>query len=372
MFESCNSEDKDNNHCADTVLIIYRDAIKTGTRSTQQIYCHRAVISVSPILGKLFILKLAERDSSVSVASNNDGILKVEVPHFGLEPAVYHKCIKLLYTGFYLFVKDNSLPHQPRLGDKEWIEDKDGAKVISDKLYINHFFEDKISEKRSLETVILESQKIYWTQAEKALARKTLGDHFGIDDVYVTQHNYRVLCIVTIWNDVGLNYWWHTKDRKVSECTATGAEKFPRQDEEEILTCEEAPLYHARDISFANIDIFQSLTEPDCILRSSDFDEATQLNCWELKCHMSVLIAWSEVFKNLLLGSWNDSKLMDANGKRIVTVSREIVPNVEIMQIILSGMYIQSLSMCGYNVQTCVNCRGAAEYFQLKTHCTRL
>ena len=81
---------------------------------------------------------------------------------------------------------------------------------------------------------------------------------------------------------------------------------------------------------------------------------------------MSVLIAWSPVFKKLLLGSWNDSKLMDSTGKRIVTVSQEIVPNVEIMQIILSGMYLQSLSLCGYNVQTCVNCRGAAEYFQLK------
>ena len=86
---------------------------------------------------------------------------------------------------------------------------------------------------------------------------------------------------------------------------------------------------------------------------------------------MSVLIAWSPVFKKLLLGSWNDSKLMDSTGKRIVTVSREIVPNVEIMQIILSGMYLQSLSLCGYNVQTCVNCRGAAEYFQLK-HIVRI
>merc|ERR1711991_1308619 len=90
--------------------------------------------------------------------------------------------------GFYLFVKDNSQPHEPPLGDKEWIEDKDGAKVISEKLYINHFFEDKISEKRSLRTVYLKAKRIYWTAAEKALARKTLGDHFGIDDIYVRQH----------------------------------------------------------------------------------------------------------------------------------------------------------------------------------------
>ena len=72
------------------------------------------------------------------------------------------------------------------------------------------------------------------------------------------------------------------------------------------------------------------------------------------------------MFKKLLLGSWNDSNLMDASGKHIVIVNIEIVPYIEVMQILLSGMYVQSLSMCGYDVQTCVNCRGAAEYFQLE------
>ena len=124
LFESCNSEDKDNNHCADTVLIIYRHAIKTGTRSTQRIYCHRYCYIANTWRN---YSKLAENGNSKSVPSNNDGILEVEVPHFGLEPAVYHKCIKLLYTGFYLFVKDNSLPHQPRL------EDKDGFKIRTER-----------------------------------------------------------------------------------------------------------------------------------------------------------------------------------------------------------------------------------------------
>ena len=46
------------------------------------------------------------------------------------------------------------------------------------------------------------------------------------------------------------------------------------------------------------------------------------------------------MFKKLLLGSWNDSKLMDASVIHIVIVIIEIVPNIEVMQILLSGMLI--------------------------------
>ena len=90
-------------------------------------------------------------------------------------------------------------------------------------------------------------------------------------------------------------------------------------------------LYYAQNTTLSNVNIYQRLTQPDCVLRSSDYQGLAESDGWELQCHVAVLIAWSDVFKKLLLGSWNDSNLMDASGKHIVIVNIEIVPNIEVM-----------------------------------------
>ena len=54
LFETCNAEDQNVNHGADIVLIIRRDD------TTQHIYCHRAIIAISPVLGEIVYSKLIE------------------------------------------------------------------------------------------------------------------------------------------------------------------------------------------------------------------------------------------------------------------------------------------------------------------------
>ena len=54
-------------------------------------------------------------------------------------------------------------------------------------MYINHFFEDKVSQQRSHETIKLKANRIYWQHMKKDW-RERLYDHFGIDDAHVRQN----------------------------------------------------------------------------------------------------------------------------------------------------------------------------------------
>ena len=70
LFEACNAADVNVNHGADLVIIINRTDEETNVESTQQIYCHRTVVAISPILGELIYTELANKKSG----KEDDGI----------------------------------------------------------------------------------------------------------------------------------------------------------------------------------------------------------------------------------------------------------------------------------------------------------
>ena len=236
-------------------------------------------------------------------------------------------------------------------------------------MYVNAFLNGSVKHYKKVN-----ARRIYWTGKEKTLAREHLDKHFGICNAYVRADDgggngeveyYATSPFAMMWDyvigdELKTTVW---KDQKNEERKRSFLSKMA---DKFFTNKKKGFLYYAQNTTLSNVNIYQQLTQPDCVLRSSDYQGLAESDGWELQCHVAVLIAWSDVFKKLLLGSWNDSNLMDASGKHIVIVNIEIVPNIEVMQILLSGMYVQSLSMCGYDVQTCVNCRGAAEYFQLE------
>ena len=175
LFEACNTADVNVNHGADMVIIINRIDKETNVESTQQIYCHRAIVAISPILGELTFTQLANKKPG----KDDDGILKVVVPDFGLSEEEYHICIKLLYTGFFLFAYERR-NNKPKLSNKTWIETKDGAKVIAEDLYVNAFLNGSVKHYKKVN-----ARRIYWTGKEKTLAREHLDKHFGICNAYV-------------------------------------------------------------------------------------------------------------------------------------------------------------------------------------------
>jgi hypothetical protein len=366
---------------ADVVLVVAREDAED-----QLIYGHRAVFAFSPTLSELMleVLETMPTDGTFTTGT----MLRVPLPHFDQPADIVFEAIRLLYSGKAFrrppWSAENGRPSVP-VERTEWKTRLDweadgvpssevsllggGILPMLDKTSVDVGELEKTVGEAAAKVHVESLQK----QAHDEQTKKdqwqgtTIGVPVLVKHLRVVQEDYTSIPsganpfsakemltpFEIVFKRTGL-----ADELRAAKRTTGFFSRMART----LSRKQNTPSRAGKQVGLA-----ERLVGTDCMLRSSDFDATTGVG-WELPCHLFVLLAWSDVFKTLLLGSWDDSKVtMDAstNGRRILKISEEIVPSKQIMQVLCSSMYTQSLSICGGNVQLCVDCRGAAEYYQL-------
>ncbi len=389
LFNFCNSQDENPNSAgADIVLVVQREG-----KEDQLIYAHKAILALSDVLKELIVKAMDETKGGAMFGT----VLKVPIHHFNRSEEALRRAISMLYSG-----KGFRFPDDKNLARTDW---KTGGSVPDDQIKtfnqqgalqnLDHVYVDtpydgnrKLSARWSrgkmtvekLENLVgKEAAKVHMERLKKHAQDKQAKSAYDwdipaslgvlVDDFGVKESPFKA----RLYRDTSAPEELMTSFEVLYECTNLVVALRPTTEPKGFLSKWETSLSKlVRKKSSKKVgkqkrvqdEMFQRLARCDCVLRSSRFSKDGGLG-WELPCHSFVLLAWSDVFKTLLIGDWNDSKVVDSQHRRVITVSEDIVPSKEVMQVLCTAMYTQSLSICGHKVQLCVDCRGVAEYYQL-------